>query len=168
MCQQQIYPSNAIDMPVIPIHVHMTIIWTECNQQCEKELWYTKCHITYICPWTNMSTTLYMYLPLNFYCSLHRPHNNTNIHQTSINGAFICLPYYCTICANNKCALQITQSLHTDDKEDNNDDDDDDDDGGGGDDDEITGWLHLLSWPFGQISQKVLCTFGKHHCHKLA
>ena len=84
---------------------YICLIWTDYNQQCDKEHWHTyishywhiplnkcACHITHICPTA-------------CYCSLHTDpilmHVSVKITKCNFNWL-----YYCHICTNNKYALK--------------------------------------------------------------
>ena len=48
---------------------YICLIWTQCNQHCDQIHWYIP--ISRICHWANMSTTLYIHVPLHCCCRLH-------------------------------------------------------------------------------------------------
>ena len=77
-------------------------IWDNCYQQCHKNHLCT-IHINGICPWT-----LYMYVPLYCYCSLHLEHHfryplktakySFNFQSNAIHMQVTNMPLKCHIC----------------------------------------------------------------------
>ena len=65
-------------------------------------------HITDICPWTNMGTTLYIYVSLHFYWSLHIGPTILHISMKNSINCNIYFPYYHKLCASNKYAINIS------------------------------------------------------------
>ena len=152
-------------------------IWTQCNQLCDQEHWYTYIWHNWHMPLIKF-VWLHKYVPLHFYCNLHsRPHITEHIHQKSVNCNFITIilqnisqqtnmPSKCqkyAICPNySMCIyggsypniiphsrlLALIMLPESLYSDDNNNSNNDDDD--------ITAQLHIPSWPPGQISQKPL------------
>ena len=67
--------------------LHSTI----SHQNC----WYTYIHLIGTRPWTNMPDTLYIYVPMHFYCILH---TDPTLLPLKGNNCNIYLPYICKIC----------------------------------------------------------------------
>ena len=86
----------------------MYLIWTYCNQQCDQEHWIYTFQINDIYPWTNTPPTLHMYVPLHFYCSLHRPHLTAHIKNQYITFTILLQNIYPSN-AINMLHAQITQ-----------------------------------------------------------
>ena len=59
-----------------------------------------------ICPWTNILSILYTYVPLHKYCTHHEDH--TLLHSKSKNNCKFYLPYYCHTSGNTKYAPQMS------------------------------------------------------------
>ena len=94
--------SSTTYVPLMPItsyadiriqYQYIYLIWLNAITNVTKSTGIHTFDITYICPWTNMPITLHIYVPLNFYCSLHMDHSllHTPIEINKLKHLFIIL-----------------------------------------------------------------------------